>query len=77
VLSARYRQISTGRVGEAFPICKACFEQVEANLPYQLPTLEICRLEDTVQEGAMCEECEEPFDAIMEAVIIHKVTQDT
>ena len=43
MLSARYINISTGRVGEAFPICEECFENVREN-PFQLPTLEIYKL---------------------------------
>ena len=49
MLSARYINISTGRVGEAFPICEECFENVRENLPFQLPTLEIYKL--GVHEG--------------------------
>ena len=75
MLSARYINISTGRVGEAFPICEECFENVRENLPFQLPTLEIYKLGVHEDAGATCEECEEPFDEVIDAVIIHKVAE--
>ena len=73
MLSAHYINLATGRVGEAFPICEDCFEQVCANLPFQLPQLEIYKLGDHEDKGAICEECNEPFEDILDAVIVHKV----
>ena len=74
MLSAHYINLSTGRVGEAFPICEDCFEQVCANLPFQLPQLEIYKLGDHEDKGeTTCEECNQPFEDIQDAVILHKL----
>ena len=77
MLSAHYINLSTGRVGEAFPICEECFEQVCVNLPFQLPQLEIYKLGDHEDKGeTTCEECNEPFEDIQDAVILHKLTNE-
>lgn len=74
MLSARYINLSTGCVGEAFPICEECFQQVCANLPFQLPQLEIYKLGDHEDKGeTTCEECNQPFEDILDAVILHKL----
>ena len=73
---AKYQDITSGRIGEPFPICGKCFESMQVVIPTQRPMLDILLHGEHEDTGTACKVCEETYWKNRDAVIVHKVAQD-
>ncbi len=67
---AKYKELTTERVGEPFPVCWSCYEPMQVILADRQPTLEML-LHGDEEVDAPCEICGADYLKHRDVVIVH------